>query len=355
MALNEVGLLGRFRGCQIGALLGDCLGAPFEGEAPASRSLLNNYFKRLRDPDLKVPYKAYTDDYAMTKCIAQSLIDCKRFDDKDMARKFVKEYYAEPNRGYGGNVVDVFAQLRATKFSDVRTPAALQFNGSGSYGNGGAMRVSPVALYCYHDETDDVIDLSRRSALLTHANRLGYNGAVMQCLAVHTILHTKPGELDSVTFVKELINKMKIAEKPTEDDILDGDEDPYYYANRLEVVLSLLERGDSVTVENVEEELGVYISAHMSVPTALYAFIRALNPIKNIESDCGFQRTVHYAISLGGDTDTIASMAGSIAGAYYGIEGIPDTLQKHAESLELAISQADDLYKLKHQRLTDAE
>ena len=49
----------------------------------------------------------------------------------------MKEYFAEPRRGYGSNVVDVFAALRATKFRDVYSPAAMQFNGSGSYGNGG--------------------------------------------------------------------------------------------------------------------------------------------------------------------------------------------------------------------------
>lgn len=51
--------------------------------------------------------------------------------------RFVKEYFAEPRRGYGSNVVDVFAALRATKFRDVYGPAAMQFNGHGSYGNGG--------------------------------------------------------------------------------------------------------------------------------------------------------------------------------------------------------------------------
>lgn len=51
--------------------------------------------------------------------------------------RFVKEYFAEPRRGYGSNVIDVFAVLRATKFRDVYGPAAMQFNGHGSYGNGG--------------------------------------------------------------------------------------------------------------------------------------------------------------------------------------------------------------------------
>lgn len=44
---------GRFRGCLAGALLGDCLGAPFEMDPRASPSVLNSYFKRLHDPNLK--------------------------------------------------------------------------------------------------------------------------------------------------------------------------------------------------------------------------------------------------------------------------------------------------------------
>ncbi|CAL4151078.1 unnamed protein product, partial [Meganyctiphanes norvegica] len=334
MAVSEIGLLGRFRGCQVGALLGDCLGAPFEGEAPATRSVLNNYFKRLRDPDLKVPYKAYTDDYAMTKCIAQSLLDCKKFDDKDIAKKFVKEFFAEPDRGYGGNVVDVFAQLRASKFSDVYAPAALQFNGSGSYGNGGAMRISPIALFCYNDGNDEVIDMARKSALLTHANRLGYNGAIMQCLAVHTVLHTDPGQLDSAAFVKDLIVRMKKAEKPTEDDILDKGENPYYYASRLEKVLELLERGDSVSQENVEEELGVHISAHMSVPTALYAFMRALKPIKNIEGINTYLLSTYYNMLAPTESEIRHKMAGNMAGEKLKSVVIVEMEQRHGEWLE---------------------
>ena len=46
-------MAGRFRGCLVGALMGDCLGAPFEAEPRASPSVLNSYFKRLNDPDLK--------------------------------------------------------------------------------------------------------------------------------------------------------------------------------------------------------------------------------------------------------------------------------------------------------------
>lgn len=58
MAVVEAveGLAGKFRGSMAGALMGDCLGAPFEGESRASRSVLNSYFRRLADPALKGKY-----------------------------------------------------------------------------------------------------------------------------------------------------------------------------------------------------------------------------------------------------------------------------------------------------------
>lgn len=52
--------------------------------------------------------------------------------------RFVSEYYESPNRGYGGSVVDVFAKLKESKSgSDPYAPAREQFDGAGSYGNGG--------------------------------------------------------------------------------------------------------------------------------------------------------------------------------------------------------------------------
>jgi poly(ADP-ribose) glycohydrolase ARH3 len=59
-----------------------------------------------------------------------------------------------------------------------------------------------------------------------------------------------------------------------------------------------------------------------------------------------FRRTIQYAISLGGDTDTIANMAGAIAGAYYGYGSISENLQKHCEATRQFIEYADKLHKI---------
>ena len=64
-----------------------------------------------------------------------------------------------------------------------------------------------------------------------------------------------------------------------------------------------------------------------------------------IQTESEFERTIIYAISLGGDTDTIATMAGAIAGAFYGIEAIPESWQNVCEGREDALKNADELYE----------
>lgn len=53
-------LSNKFRGCLVGGLLGDCLGAPFEGETRSSRSVLNSYFKKLADPNVRGMFDIYS-------------------------------------------------------------------------------------------------------------------------------------------------------------------------------------------------------------------------------------------------------------------------------------------------------
>jgi len=62
----------------------------------------------------------------------------------------------EPSRGYGGNVVTVFESLKLENCQDPYGPAERQFEGKGSYGNGGAMRISPGALFAIKRKPEEV-------------------------------------------------------------------------------------------------------------------------------------------------------------------------------------------------------
>lgn len=71
---------------------------------------------------------------------------------------------------------------------DVWKPAAEQFSGSGSYGNGGAMRVSPVALFAFKNY-DSLIQIAEQTTRLTHTHPLGINGAILQVWLLSHIVY----------------------------------------------------------------------------------------------------------------------------------------------------------------------
>jgi len=85
----------------------------------------------------------------MTKLVATSLLQNRKYNPVDMASRFSEEYFNEPFRGYGSGVVSIFDKWQHKEITEenVYVPSNEQFDGSGSYGNGGAMRVAPVALF----------------------------------------------------------------------------------------------------------------------------------------------------------------------------------------------------------------
>ncbi|GIZ02300.1 ADP-ribose glycohydrolase ARH3 [Caerostris extrusa] len=333
--LSNPGLLSKFRGCMIGTLIGDCLGAPFEGDELVSNRILGNYFSNLLNGGSKQIFP-YTDDTCMTLSVVNSLIENKKVDAKDLAKKFVAEYFSQPKRGYGNNVIDVFQALKQSNFDDVYLPGKMQFNGSGSYGNGSAMRISPIALFG-HNKSDielknDAVECSR----ITHTHPNGCNGAILQCLAVKSALKADSSkEFDPVDFISQLENKMEAFEIEATS--------PYFES--LKKIKDIYLKGqEDITAVEIAKYLGHYVSAHKSVPTAIYSFLRGMKPLSEFECPNPFVRTIYFAISIGGDTDTIASMAGSIAGAYFGVEAIPSELQERCEIIEEVSKLADKLY-----------
>lgn len=68
--------------------------------------------------------------------------------------RFAKEYFASKiYRNYGGHVTKIFSDWSSKHLEDVFLPARQQFNGAGSYGNGGGMRIAPAALFMYNENS----------------------------------------------------------------------------------------------------------------------------------------------------------------------------------------------------------
>ena len=88
----------------------------------------------------------------------------------------------------------------------------------------------------------------------------------------------------------------------------------------------------------VVEELGHGVEALESVPTAIYCFLTHPR---------SYEAAVIYAVSLGGDTDTIAAMTGAISGAYLGVEAIPAGWRQRLENRDYIVELAERLWHIR--------
>ena len=140
------GSVNKFRGALVGALIGDCLGSHYEGISCVIPwgEVVDYTGNRIKTNTEQL---RYTDDSAMTRAVCRSLIQKQGYDNRAMAKEFVEEYFRDSERGYGAAVGTVFQRLKDEQPEDVTQPARLQFEGQGSYGNGAAMRISPLALF----------------------------------------------------------------------------------------------------------------------------------------------------------------------------------------------------------------
>ena len=299
----------RFRGAMLGVAVGDALGAPFEGIGMVHPA-------ELRSMEAEPGPLRYTDDTHMTLGMAESLLERRGFDGEHMAMTFARKYHQEPWRGYGAGPPQIF-RLLAQGISWEKAGEML-FGGTGSFGNGAAMRVTPAALAYYHDPKR-VTSVAAQSALITHSHELGIEGAVLQACAISHLVQWHPCTPFSAADLLHVLERVASSS---------------VYRHKLERMRTLL---PEAPLGEVTKALGNGIASHEAVPAALYAFLR--NPDS-------FSRAVLYAISLGGDTDTIASMTGALSGAYLGEAAIPMVWSQGVEGAPRLRELADGLLEL---------
>jgi poly(ADP-ribose) glycohydrolase ARH3 len=289
MSASASSLRDRFRGCLLGLAVGDALGGRFEARSAEG--------VRQRCPSVAdlVAYPQdelwYTDDTQMTIGVAETLIECGAIVEDRLCAAFAVNYV--PSRGYGRGARAVLEAMEAG--GDYRRVAETYFPG-GSYGNGAAMRVAPVGLL-FRDEPGRLWEQARLSALPTHTHPLGIEGA--QLLARAVALASQEA-FDRAGFFEALGTACVAAE-----------------------FRARLERASQVRSLEELAGLGNGIEALESVATAIASF--ALTP-------GSYADAIGHVILLGGDTDTLAAMAGALAGARLGEQGIPSGLLELLES-----------------------
>ena len=233
-------------------------------------------FNRIKTTDFELFSRGsrYTDDSVMTMAVAEWLLDDPHHTHMILEEKMVKYGNLNTNVGYGSHFLHWLFFPSAIFPDGKRKP----YN---SFGNGSAMRVSAVGwMFDSLEETEYVAEIS---ASITHNHPEGIKGAQATAAAIFMARNGASKEE-----IKDRISKKF-----------------KYNLNR--------------TCDRIRPFYRFEVSCQKSVPEAIIAFLDS----KDYES------TVRLAVSLGGDSDTQACIAGGIAEAFY---GIPDDIIIEASS-----------------------
>jgi len=284
----------KYLGGMIGSALGDAIGElAFQYRNKDDLCIQIDRLKELR----------YTDDTAMSIGLAESLIKKGYLDQHDLGETFRCNYEREPWRGYASGPPTIFTIVKQSGSSYAEAARSL-FGGTGSLGNGAAMRIVPVGLF-FHD-SPELYEKASMSAAVTHAHPVGKDGAAVQARAVSCAVNLDPKEAFPYTaFMDILINFSRTLQ--IEEKIL-----------RVQKLINA-QRSPSFAAK----QLGQTVAVHESMPFALFSFLRHPTSFE----DCLFCATLH-----GGDRDTLGAMACAISGAYLGIESIPQSWREKLEN-----------------------
>ncbi len=322
---------GKFQGCLLGLAVGDALGK--FGEMKSREEMREKYGILETYPADYAPFAGGgTDDTQMSLWTGRHLLANQGLRPAALARKFISEEI----RGIG----EATAQF-VSLFRDQGMPWYL--SGWETAGNAGAMRAAAVALYHMADYRKMKLDAGLQ-AYITHRDQMAVAGAILQATAVSLACHTSPGALQER---KARANFMLLLA-----DSVRGLETRPYYNERYE---------RDALVRRLTEDLPFYIEwspeyvlsqwgngpyVLESLSFALYCFLR---------SPDDFAEVLRTAVNYGGDTDTIASMACAMAGAYQGVAAIPQNLSAGLEFKDELQDLAEQMYQHYETTVKDME
>lgn len=235
----------------------------------------------------------YTDDTEMALSIVDVLRRLGRIDLDALAQAFAMRY--DPMRGYGGGAHRLLQKLQHG--ADWRVEAPAMFGGSGSYGNGAAMRVAPLGAFLA-DDLEAVIENAALSAQPTHSHVEAHSGAI--AIALGAALACRIAEGENPTPEKFLT---AIADRCPASETRDG-------------INAAAKLRPQTTARRAAGILGSgsQVSAQDTVPFALWAAAHHLDNYTDAlwATACGL-----------GDIDTTCAMVGGIVALSATRHGIP--------------------------------
>lgn len=269
----------------LGAIIGDIVGSVYE---------FDNI--KTKDFDLFKPDCRFTDDTVMTCAVADAIMNGGS--EKDFILSMKKYGRMYPHAGYGGRFRVWLRSMDTKPYK--------------SFGNGSAMRVSPCAWvmdcgFCARTGMWPNRDLARLSASVTHNHPEGIKGALAVCDAIFMARFYFGG------WNIEYSNPIDSDPDECKRRIKEHIENEYGYDL-------------SMSLDEIRKNYEFDETCQGSVPQAIIAFLESTD----------FEDAIRNAISIGGDSDTIAAITGSIAEAAYGIS---------EDMKEMALSYLDEPLK----------
>ena len=290
-----------------GVCVGDALGVPVEfisreklKQAPVDRMIGFGYYNQ--SPG------TWSDDSSMTFCLAESL--CNGYDIYNIADKF-SEWLFNNHWTPHGKVFDVGSTTRVALRHIKKVEHPSMAGGMGEYdnGNGSLMRILPIVFYVKNFDDNKKFKIVAEVSAITHAHM---RSIISCCIYVEILINLLNGQ-----------NKEEACENMKKI-ILN------YFKNEkqeLEFFNRILNDDIASFPKNTINSSGYVLD---TLEASLWCFLNSIS----------YRETVLTAVNLGGDTDTTGTVAGGLAGIYYGFENIPrewiEVIARKEDIIELA-------------------
>lgn len=291
-------------GTLVGLAVGDAMGAPYEFLGKGYK--VSAEYRRGGVHNVSIG--EWTDDTSMALCLAKSLIETEIFDPIDQMSKYLK-WYRNGYMSTRDNCFDIGNTTRNAIRAFEHSKNMIPYTNTGtrdSNGNGTIMRLAPIVMKFAGDESLSL--LASESSLTTHRGTEAHLCA---------------------SLMAEIINNC------------------YRYTDKYQILLDVKDNTGDKIAENllkemVEMKLDENYVISDTTPTG-YCVDTLECALKGFIMYDNFIDGLLYCISLGDDTDTVGAVYGQIAGAYYGLSGIPGYYKNNLMKYDLIYDTAVEL------------
>ena len=307
--------ISRYRGSLLGLAVGDALGTTLEFKSPGT-------FTPITDMVGGGPFNLepgeWTDDTSMALCLAESLIEKEKFDPSDQMQRYLKwsrDGYLSSN----GKCFDIgmTVGIALRKFKKTNDPYAGS-EAPNFAGNGSLMRLAPIPLVYANDEIV-AMEKAVESSRTTHGTKNCTDACRYMAVLILGAVKGKSKET--------ILNEIAL---PTLE---------IWNQRPLAPAIANIASGSYQRKEPPEIKGTGYVV--YSLVAALWAFYKSVN----------FEEGALMAVNLGNDADTTGAIYGQLAGAYYGLDGIPDRFKDEIVMKELILSNAESLCQEKGNKI----